>query len=92
MTHIHIKTPENLIGPTFVGKRVNFLGYIGTVTEHSDRSCRIDFDDFKTCSITMQSTMARWPDLISRKSFNYKPGDLDDVCENSSSGVALPAL
>lgn len=53
-----VKTPKDLIGPTFVGKRVNFLGNIGFVKEHSDQLCLIKFDDYITTSITMQRVIA----------------------------------
>ena len=66
---IRVETENGLIGPTLVGKRVNFCGDLGTVSEQSDRLCVIKFDRWNSPSVAFQSVIAALPILHSRKEF-----------------------
>lgn len=64
-----VETPKGLIGPTFVGKRINLAGDIGTVAQQSDKLCLIKFDNYNTVGVVFQSVIAKFPILYSRKEF-----------------------
>lgn len=79
MTRFSIKTPEKLIGPTFVGKRVNWLGDLGTVSEHGNKMCEIKLDNWEYRPGCFTFVIAGMQSVTKRDSFNYRPGDKEII-------------
>lgn len=56
------------------GKRINYDGNLGTVEKIDGITCIIKYDDYNTRGRILTSVVKDMPEVVSRASFDYKPG------------------